>query len=34
MNVYDHLEAEELRAPLAQIASQLNPIEPKQLATT
>ena len=29
MNVYDHLEAEELRAPLAQIASQLNPIEPK-----
>jgi integrase len=29
MDVYDHLEAEELRAPLAQIASQLNPIEPK-----
>lgn len=29
MNVYDHLEAEELREPLAQIAMQLNPIEPK-----
>jgi integrase len=34
MNVYDHLEAEELRAPLAHIASQLNPIEPKLAETT
>ena len=30
MNVYDHLEAEELRA---QMASQLNPIEPKLVET-
>jgi integrase len=29
MNVYAHLEAEELRAPFTHIAMQLNPIEPK-----